>query len=123
LVSAFVIILFCQTVKRIPRQLEDSARLDGCGLFGIYRRIVLPLVRRELGFITLLIVMATALPFWENLTAPDRTDFRPYFEFVRLPTYDSFISMLTMSGMTSLSVIAIFFVANRTTPVGARPAE
>ena len=34
LASAFSIILFCQTVKSIPRQLEDSARLDGCGWFG-----------------------------------------------------------------------------------------
>src|SRR5438128_282014 len=49
LVSAFAIILFCQTVKDIPRQLEDSARLDGCGWFGIYWHVVLPLVRRDLG--------------------------------------------------------------------------
>ena len=41
LVSAFSIILFCQTVKSIPRQLEDSARLDGCGWFGTYWHVVL----------------------------------------------------------------------------------
>src|SRR5438477_7678989 len=28
LVSAFAIVLFCQTVKAIPRQLENTARLD-----------------------------------------------------------------------------------------------
>jgi ABC-type glycerol-3-phosphate transport system permease component len=120
LVSAFAIVLFCQTVKGIPRQLEDSARLDGCGWLGIYWHAVLPLVRRDLGFIGLLIVMATALPLWANLTAPGGTDFRPFFQFLRLPTYDSFSSMLAVSAINSLPVIAIFFVAKRSlqqTPV------
>jgi multiple sugar transport system permease protein len=111
LVSAFAILLFCQTVKGIPRQLEDSARLDGCGWFGTYWHAVLPLVKRDLGFIALLIVMATALPFWANLTTPGGTDFRPFFEFVRVGTYGSLTTMLAVSVITSLPVIAILFVA------------
>ena len=111
LVSAFVLILFLQTVKGIPRQLEDMARLDGCGLLWTWWHIVLPLVRRELILIALLIVMATALPFWANLTAPGGTDFRPLFEFLRLPAYSSFTSMLAISAIISLPVIVIYFVA------------
>jgi sn-glycerol 3-phosphate transport system permease protein len=34
LVSAFAIVLLSQTVKLIPRQLEDTARLDGCHWLG-----------------------------------------------------------------------------------------
>lgn len=117
LVSAFAILLFCQTVKGISRQLEDSARLDGCSSFGIYRHVVLPLVRWELGFIALLTVMATAFPFWAYLTAPDGTDFRPLFEFVRLRAYDSLVSMLAVSVITSLFVAAIFLVAKGRVPV------
>ena len=109
LVSAFSIVLFCQTVKRIPRQLEDSARLDGCGWFGIYWHVVLPLVRRDLGFIAFLIVMATMLPFLTDLTRQGGIDCYPS---LRLSTYD-FTNMLVMSAITSLPVIAVFFVAKR----------
>jgi sn-glycerol 3-phosphate transport system permease protein len=123
LVSAFAIFLFCQTVKGIPRQLEDTARVDGCYWLGIYWHVVLPLVRRELGFIAFLIVMATALPFWANLTAPGGTDFRPFFEFVRVATYGSVSTMAAVSMITSFSVIAIFLTAKRNTPAGAKPAE
>ena len=113
LVSAFAVVLFCQTVKGIPRQLEDMARVDGCDWLGTYWHVVLPVVRREIGFIASLIMMATALPFWAGLTAPGGTDFRPFFEFVRLPAYDSFASMLAVSVITSLLVIVIFFFARR----------
>ena len=80
LVSAFGIAFFCQTAGRIPRQLEDSARLDGCGRFGIYWHILLPLVRRELALLAILTVMATALLFWAALTAPDSAPLWPLFE-------------------------------------------
>jgi multiple sugar transport system permease protein len=109
LVSTFSIVLFSQTVKRIPRQLEDSMRLDGCGWFGTYWHVVLPLVRRDLGFITFLIVMATTLPFFTELIRQGGIDCYPS---LRLSTYD-FPSMLAMSAITSLPVIAIFFVAKR----------
>ena len=113
LVSAFALVLFCRTAQGIPRQLEDSARLDGCGWFGTYWHAVLPLVRRELGLLAFLLVMATALPFWANLTGPGGTDLRPVFEFV---PYGSSTIMLAVSVITSLPVIAIFFAAQHGTP-------
>jgi ABC-type glycerol-3-phosphate transport system permease component len=115
LVSAFSIVLFCQTVQGIPRQLEDSARLDGCGCLGIYWHAVLPLVRRDLGFIALLIVMATALPFWADSVTRESwyEPFLAFFAILELPTHDSFASMLAVSAITSLSVIAIFVIAKR----------
>jgi multiple sugar transport system permease protein len=109
LVSAFSVVLFCQTVKRIPRQLEDSARLDGCGWFGTYWHVVLPLVRRDLAFIAFLIVMATTLPFLTDLTRQGGIDCYPS---LRLSPYD-FTNMLAMSAIVSLPVIAVFFVAKR----------
>ena len=121
LVSAFAIILFCQTVKGIPRQLEDSARLDGCGWFGIYWHVVLPLVRRDLGLIALLLVMATTLPFLTDLTS------YAFFSAPPLPAYDAFTRMLGMSGLATVPVIAIFIIAKRrlrhTTDIGEMPSE
>jgi multiple sugar transport system permease protein len=92
LIAGFSIIVLCQAVRWIPRQLEDSARLDGCGWFEIYWHVLLPLVRRELwliGFLTLIgtsVLLATPLvvfdggfltqwlarllPAWQNGLAP-----------------------------------------------------
>jgi multiple sugar transport system permease protein len=64
LVSGFSVVILCQSIRWIPRGLEDSARLDGCGWFGTYLHIVLPFVKRELGLIALLIVLATSPIFW-----------------------------------------------------------
>jgi multiple sugar transport system permease protein len=43
LYSAFGVFLLRQFFLTIPRELEDAARIDGAGLFTIYRRIFLPL--------------------------------------------------------------------------------
>lgn len=123
LVSAFAIVLFCQTVKGIPRQLEDSARVDGCSWLGTYWHVVLPLVRRELWFIAFLIVMATALPFWTNLTAPGGTALGPFFAFAHIAAYGSVGTMAAISVITSFPVIAIFLAAKHNTPAGAKPSE
>lgn len=37
--------LMRQFILTLPRELEESARVDGCGFFGIYWRIVLPLMK------------------------------------------------------------------------------
>jgi multiple sugar transport system permease protein len=38
----------------VPRELIDAARMDGCGEFGIYWRIVLPLISPALGTLALI---------------------------------------------------------------------
>ena len=41
--QAFFIFLLVQYMRTIPREIEDSAKIDGCGKIGIYLRIMLPL--------------------------------------------------------------------------------
>ncbi len=43
--SAFGIFLLRQTFKSTPKELEEAARLEGCGLFGILFRVYIPLAR------------------------------------------------------------------------------
>ena len=43
--SAFGIFLLRQTFKSTPKELEEAARLEGCGLFGILWRVYIPLAR------------------------------------------------------------------------------
>ena len=81
----------------------------GSGLTGMS---VLPLVRRDLGFIAFLTVMATALPFGLIFTGRlVSTCSRSSDSFGYRPTASC--SMLAVSAIISLPVIAIFFVAKR----------
>ena len=47
-VNAFGIFLMRQAFSTLPRDLEDAARIDGCGDFTIYARIMMPLVKPAL---------------------------------------------------------------------------
>ena len=43
--SAFGIFLLRQTFKTIPRELEEAARIEGCGTLGILWRVYMPLAK------------------------------------------------------------------------------
>ena len=42
--DSFFIFLMVQFIRSIPRELDEAASIDGCGFFGIYWRIILPLM-------------------------------------------------------------------------------
>jgi multiple sugar transport system permease protein len=66
LASAFGIFLMRQFFLSLPVELEDAARLDGCGAFATFWRIALPLARPAL--VTLAII--TLLWSWNDLLWP-----------------------------------------------------
>ncbi|MEU6719184.1 carbohydrate ABC transporter permease [Nonomuraea sp. NPDC046802] len=47
-VDGFFIFLMVQFIRSLPRELDDAARIDGCGPFLVYWRIILPLSRPAL---------------------------------------------------------------------------
>src|SRR5688572_19574140 len=71
LVCGFAVVLLGRSAKGIPRQLADSARLDGLGSFGTWRLAIFRFVRRDLVLLALLTVMATLLPFWAFINLPE----------------------------------------------------
>ncbi|MFL6699963.1 MAG: carbohydrate ABC transporter permease [Vitreoscilla sp.] len=65
--SAFGIFLMRQfAASAVPRELVESARMDGCGEFAIYWRIVLPLMKPALGTLALI----TFITSWNNFINP-----------------------------------------------------
>lgn len=42
--QAFFIFLIIQFIQGIPRDLDEAAKIDGCSIYGIFFRIILPLV-------------------------------------------------------------------------------
>ncbi|MEV1171214.1 carbohydrate ABC transporter permease [Nonomuraea sp. NPDC049784] len=47
-VDGFFIFLMVQFIRSLPRELDDAARIDGCGPILVYWRIILPLSRPAL---------------------------------------------------------------------------
>jgi multiple sugar transport system permease protein len=41
--DAFFIFLMIQFIRNIPLELDDAAKMDGCGMFNFYWRIIMPL--------------------------------------------------------------------------------
>lgn len=46
--QGFFIFLNVQFIKGIPRDLDEAAKMDGCSIYGIFFRIVLPLIKPSL---------------------------------------------------------------------------
>ncbi|MCA1659525.1 MAG: hypothetical protein LC642_03150 [Verrucomicrobiaceae bacterium] len=115
LVCGFSVALLWRTAIRIPKQLADSARLDGLGAFGAWRHVIFPFVRRDLGLLALLTVMATLLPFWAFINLPDAD--RSIVLFQRFFSLQGRMVMMTAGSLIgALPLIAIFFLAQRSQP-------
>ncbi|MEM7311248.1 MAG: carbohydrate ABC transporter permease [Planctomycetota bacterium] len=64
--SPFFIFLFRQSFLTIPRDVVEAARLDGCGAFGVYLRVMLPLSRPVVATVAIF----TFLAAWNDLWTP-----------------------------------------------------
>ena len=64
--GAFSIFLLRQFFMTIPKDLLDSARIDGCSEFKIYWKIVLPLAKPALATVAILTFMFT----WNDFLGP-----------------------------------------------------
>jgi multiple sugar transport system permease protein len=63
---AFFIFMIMQFIRGIPKELDEAAEIDGCSQFGIFFRIILPLIRPAL-------VTAAIFSFywtWEDFLTP-----------------------------------------------------
>ena len=60
---AMAIMIFGSFMVNIPKELEESACLDDCGTFGIFFRIVLPLMKPAISTVTIF----TFLQAWNEL--------------------------------------------------------
>ncbi|WP_409341745.1 carbohydrate ABC transporter permease [Paenibacillus sp. MBLB4367] len=62
LVSVWSMIIFRTFFKEIPAGLEDAARIDGCGYWGTYLRVVVPLS----GPVMATLALFTAIAHWND---------------------------------------------------------
>jgi ABC-type glycerol-3-phosphate transport system permease component len=64
--TAFFIFLMTQHMKTIPRELEEAARIDGCGPLRTWWSIILPQCKPALAAIAILVSMSA----WNDFLSP-----------------------------------------------------
>jgi ABC-type glycerol-3-phosphate transport system permease component len=64
--APFFVFLLRQFFKNVPRDLEEAARIDGCGFLRVYWHVMLPLVKPTVATIAIFTFMAT----WNNFMGP-----------------------------------------------------
>lgn len=114
--NAFFIFLLRQFMKGIPRDLEDSARIDGCGFMRIYWHIILPLIKPSLATIAIFTFMGT----WNDFMGPliyiaDQRLYPLAFGLYAFAVQVANNPALTMAAslLMTLPVILLFFFAQR----------
>ena len=100
----------------IPKELEESAKVDGCGVLGVFWHIILPLARPALAVVALSTTLAAWNEFLLAYLVFSRHDMMPLqrgllaFQGAHLTDYP-----LLMAGMviTVLPVVCIYLVMQR----------
>jgi multiple sugar transport system permease protein len=114
--AAFFIFMMRQFFLTIPKELEDAARIDGCGFFGIYWHIMLPLIRPTLVTVAIFAFMDS----WNNFMGPliylnDERLYNLAFGLYKFNLVSGTNNSLIMAGafVMTLPIIALFFLFQR----------
>jgi ABC-type glycerol-3-phosphate transport system permease component len=116
--GAFNVFLFRQFFRTIPTDLSDAARIDGCGEFGIYWRIIMPLSKPAI----IVVAIFTFLNAWNSFIEPLLYINDPNMFTVALglanfrgdPTaYIQWNLLMAASASMTIPVILIYFAGQR----------
>ncbi|GAA3401932.1 carbohydrate ABC transporter permease [Paenibacillus hodogayensis] len=100
-------------VKSIPQEIEESAVVDGCSPFGVFWRIVFPLLKP----MTVTVVLLNSLWIWNDFLLPLLILASPDLRTIPLATYSFFGQYtkqwdLALAGLVlSVTPIVLFFLA------------
>ncbi|MEM7125803.1 MAG: carbohydrate ABC transporter permease [Chloroflexota bacterium] len=113
---AFHVFLMRQFFMTLPQELDDAAEIDGCGYFGIYSRIHLPLSLPVMGVSAIYQITFS----WNDFLHPliYLQEVKLYTVAVGLRLFEGYMSsnmqdMMAAALMAVLPTIVIFFVAQR----------
>jgi len=115
--SAFGIFLMRQFASTaVPKELIEAARMDGCGEFAIYWRIVLPLLKPALGTLGLITFIAS----WNNFIGPlivmrslDNYTLPLALRTLQSPVNTEWGALMTGSAIATIPLLILFAVSSR----------
>ena len=114
--GAFGVFLLRQAFFNIPAELEQAARIDGCGSWGILWNVVLPLSKPALITLGLFTFMGAWNMFEWPLVVLSNQDYYPLtvgLSFFRAETSSDWPRIFAASVMGSTPLIALFLAAQR----------
>lgn len=115
--EAFFIFLIVQFIRGLPTELFEAARIDGCGSFAVYRRIVMPLLTPALVTTAIFSFIWTYNDFFSQLiylSSPEKlTVPLALRSFLDSSGQSEYGQMLAMSVITLVPVIAVFVFFQR----------
>lgn len=114
--DGFFVFLMVQFIRGLPRELDDAARIDGCGHFGIFFRIVMPLSLPALATTAIFTFIWTWNDFFSQLIY--LTDPEKYTVPVALRTFVDSTTRTPWGPVFALSVVSLapifgFFLAGQ----------
>ncbi|MEU3644734.1 carbohydrate ABC transporter permease [Lentzea sp. NPDC034063] len=115
--DAFFVFLMVQFIRGLPRELDEAARIDGCGHPRIFLRIVLPLMKPALATTTIFTFIWTWNDFFSQLiylTDPDMYTVPVALRsFVDSTVATSWGSQFAMSVVSLLPIFLAFLIGQR----------
>lgn len=115
--DAFFVFLLVQFFRAIPRELDDAARLDGCGHLGIFIRVILPLSKPALATAAVFTFIYSWNDFLTPLIYLNETDLYTVplalRAFIDTTSGSSFGALFAMSVISLIPVLGIFIAAQR----------
>jgi ABC-type glycerol-3-phosphate transport system permease component len=107
-------------LRSLPRDLVDTARIDGCGFWRVCWHVLLPRVRPTLGAIGVVILVAASDDIIAARIEPMGSFFGAHFDAISLGMGSIRIAML-LSLVLVPTVIAAIFLARQYTSRADRP--
>ena len=113
---AFFVFLMVQFIRSLPRDLDEAARIDGCGHFRIFFRIILPLSKPALATTAVFTFIWTWNDFFHQLVF--LTDPKKYTVPVALRTFVDSTSQTPWGPVFAMSIVSLapvfgFFLAGQ----------
>jgi len=103
--DAFFVFLMVQFIRGIPRELDEAARIDGCGRGSIFLRVILPLMVPALATTTIFTFIWTWNDFFSQLIY--LTDPHMYTVPVALRGFVDSTSSTSWGSMFAMSVVSL----------------
>jgi len=114
--SAYGTFMLRQFFLTIPRELEDAARIDGCGKWGIYANIILPLSKPALATLTTFVFLSNWNSFmWPLIviSSPEKKTL-PIGLYAFMGQYGTeWTLLMAASLMVLLPVMVVFLLGQR----------
>ncbi|ALS26389.1 carbohydrate ABC transporter permease [Paenibacillus cisolokensis] len=114
--ASMAVFLYHGFIKSVPVALEEAATLDGCGKFGVFWRIVFPMLKT----ITITIAILDVISIWNDYLLPSLTLSDKGLRTIPLSTFYFFgeftiVWNLAMAGLTLtiIPVVVFYFFAQK----------